>query len=53
MTDEIVEPVVKTELTIDELKTASSLLAQVSLPVNQAPVVINIINKMAQMIDGK
>jgi len=43
--------IVKTELTPDEMKTISSLLSQITLPVNQAPVVIQIINKLGKMID--
>ena len=39
------------KLTKEEMVTISNLLAQVSLPVGQAGVVINIINKLAKMID--
>ena len=43
----------KVELTKDELKIIVNILAQASVRVSDAPVVIGIVNKVSQMIDKK
>ncbi len=39
------------QLTQNELQTLANILAQVNVPVSQAPPLIDLINKMSQMID--